>query len=158
MTHEVVTVVEDAPLEEVIRQMEGSAVNRLPVMRGESLVGIITRTNILRAIAGLVREIPDPTADDDHIRDRLTRTVNAAAWHPMRFQVSVHDGVVHLHGVVASEEARQATIVAARSTSGVQKVYDHLGLLDPYSGFFMGPPDDTPSEVTKQASAPAERR
>lgn len=153
MTHEVVSVSEDAPLDEVVRQMETNAVNRLPVMRGERVVGIITRTNILRAIAGLAREIPDPTADDDHIRDRITRAVNAAAWRPLGFQVAVHDGVVHLHGVVTSEEARQATSVAARSTSGVTKVYDHLGLLDPYSGFFMGPPDNTPSEAAEQASA-----
>lgn len=153
MTHYVVTVAEDTPLDEVVRQMESNAINRLPVMRGENLVGIITRTNILRGIAGLAREIPDPTADDDHIRDRITRTVNAAAWRPLGFQVMVHDGVVHLHGVVASEEARQATIVAARSTSGAKKVYDHLGLLDPYSGFLMGPPDDTQNEAEKQESA-----
>lgn len=157
MTHDVVTVGEDAPLDEVVRQMESNAVNRLPVMRGESLVGIITRSNILRAIAGLAREIPDPTADDDHIRDRITRTVNAASWRPLGFQVLVHDGVVHLHGVVASEEARQATIVAARSASGVRRVYDHLGLLDPYSGFLMGPPDDNQNETEKQGSATAGR-
>ena len=158
MTHEVVSVSEDASLDEVVRQMETNAINRLPVMRGERLVGIITRTNILRAIAGLAREIPDPTADDDHIRDRITRAVYAAPWRPLGFQVAVHDGVVHLHGVVTSEEARQATSVAARSTSGVKKVYDHLGLLDPYSGFFIGPPDDTQSEAAKQGSATVERR
>ena len=151
MTQDVVTVAEDAPLDEVVRQMESNAINRLPVMRGESLVGIITRTNILRAIAGLAREIPDPTADDEHIRDRITRTVNAASWRPLGFQVAVHDGVVHLHGVVASEEARQATAVAARGTSGVTKVYDHLGFLDPYSGFFMEPSDDTQGEAAEEA-------
>ena len=151
MTQDVVTVTEDASLDEVVRQMESNAINRLPVMRDESLVGIITRTNILRAIAGLAREIPDPTADDEHIRDRITRTVNAASWRPLGFQVVVHDGVVHLHGVVASEEARQATMVAARGTSGVTKVYDHLGFLDPYSGFFMEPSDNAPGEVARQA-------
>jgi CBS domain-containing protein len=145
MTHDVVTVGEDAPLDEVVRQMESNAINRLPVVRDENLVGIITRTNILRAIAGLAREIPDPTADDEHIRERIARTVNAASWHPLGFQVTVHDGVVHLHGVVASEEARQATIVAARSTNGVKKVYEHLGFLDPYSGFFMAPSDNRQS-------------
>ncbi|MFZ5712354.1 MAG: CBS domain-containing protein [Bradyrhizobium sp.] len=153
MTHEVVSVSEDAPLEEVVHRMERNAVKRLPVMRGGSLVGIITRTNILRAIAGLAREIPDPTADDDHIRVRIARTVNAATWRPLGFQVSVHDGVVHLHGVVASEEARQATIVAAKGTSGVKKIYDEMGYLDPYSGFFTGPPpNEASSEVTDRAS------
>jgi CBS domain-containing protein len=158
MTHDVVSVGEDAQLDEVVRQMETSAINRLPVMRGENLVGIITRTNILRAIAGLAREIPDPTADDDHIRDRITRTVNAASWRPLGFQVAVHDGVVHLHGVVGSEEARQATSVAARSTSGVKKVYDQLGFLDPYSGFFMAPPDDAQNDAAKHGSTTAKSR
>ena len=58
--------------------MQKNKLKRLPVMRGENLVGIVSRANLLRAVASLAREIPDPTADDDHIRDRI---INAPAEH-----------------------------------------------------------------------------
>ena len=51
--------------------MEKHNVKRLPVMRGEKLVGIVSRSNLLQAVASLARQIPDPTADDDHIRNRI---------------------------------------------------------------------------------------
>jgi hypothetical protein len=40
-------------------------------MRGDKLVGIVSRANLLQAVASLVREVPDPTADDDHVRSRI---------------------------------------------------------------------------------------
>jgi hypothetical protein len=46
---------------------------RLPVMRGETLVGIVSRSNLLQAVASLARQIPDPTADDDHTRNQCAR-------------------------------------------------------------------------------------
>jgi len=46
-------------------------VKRLPVLRKDNLVGIVTRANLLQAVADLARDVPDPTADDDHIRNRV---------------------------------------------------------------------------------------
>ena len=77
MTRDVITVGEQTPLDELVRLMEKNGIKRLPVMNGKALVGIVTRSNLLQAVASLVREIPDPTADDDHIRDRITRAVYA---------------------------------------------------------------------------------
>ena len=68
MTCDPVTVEEDTPLDELVRLMETHGIKRLPVMRGKTLVGIVTRSNVLQAVASLAREIPDPTADDNHIR------------------------------------------------------------------------------------------
>jgi len=55
--------------------MEKNHVKRLPVMRKERLVGIVTRANLLQAVASLARDVPDPTADDDHIRERVTNAI-----------------------------------------------------------------------------------
>src|SRR5262249_8554947 len=57
----------------------------------------------VRPVAGGGRhdlEISDPTADDDHIRDRITRTIRATTWTPARLQVTVRDGIVDIYGVV----------------------------------------------------------
>ena len=64
MTRDPITVDEQAPLDKLVRIMERKGIKRLPVMSGKSLVEIVTRTNILQAVASLAKEIPDPTADD----------------------------------------------------------------------------------------------
>jgi CBS domain-containing protein len=142
MTPAPVTVQEDTPLEALVRLMERYDIKRLPVMKEKVLVGIVTRTNLLQAVASMAHEIPDPTADDDHIRDRILRQVNATDWRPINFEVIVRNGVVHLHGIITNDQARQATIVAAENTAGVKDVHDHLCLVDPYSGFYVESPED----------------
>lgn len=142
MTKQVVSVQEDADLAGLVDLMEKNGIKRVPVMRGKAPVGIVTRTNVLQAVASLVHEIPDPTADDEHIRARITRAVYATDWRPIGFEVNVRKGVVHLHGLVTTDEARQAAIVAAENTAGVKEVHDHLCLVDTYSGFYMEPPED----------------
>ena len=57
----------------LVALMEKNKPKRLPVMRGETLVGIVSRSNLLQAVASLARQIPDPTADDDHTRNQCAR-------------------------------------------------------------------------------------
>jgi CBS domain-containing protein len=142
MTPAPVTVEEDTPLETIVRLMEKHGIKRLPVMRGKGLAGIVTRTNLLQAVASMAHEIPDPTADDDHIRDRLLSQVNATEWRPIGFDVIVRNGIVHLHGVTTNDQSRQAAIVAAENTAGVKQVHDHLCLVDVYSGVYVASPED----------------
>jgi len=147
MTEEPITVSEDTPLEELVGLMEKKGIKRLPVMSGDVLKGIVTRSNLLQAVASMAHEIPDPTADDDHIRDRILRTVNATNWRPVGFEVTVRKGVVHLHGIITSDKARQAAIVAAENTAGVKQVHDHLCFVDTYSGFYVEASEDMEEEV-----------
>ena len=142
MTPDPITVDEETPLEELVRLMEKNDIKRLPVMSGTTLKGIVTRSNLLQAVASMAHEIPDPTADDDHIRDRIIRTVNKTDWRPIGFEVTVRKGVVHLHGIITTDKARQATIVAAENTAGVKEVHDHLCFIDTYSGFYVESPED----------------
>ena len=142
MTPDPITVDEETPLEELVRLMEKNDIKRLPVMSGRMLKGIVTRSNLLQAVASMAHEIPDPTADDDHIRDRIIRTVSKTDWRPIGFEVTVRNGVVHLHGIITTDQARQATIVAAEDTAGVKKVHDHLCFVDTWSGFYVESPED----------------
>jgi CBS domain-containing protein len=142
MTENPITVGEETALEELVRLMEKNGIKRLPVMSGNTLKGIVTRSNLLQAVASMAHEIPDPTADDDHIRERITRAVNATDWRPISFEVTVRNGVVHLHGIITTDKARQATVVAAQNTAGVKAVHDHLCFVDTYSGFYVESPED----------------
>lgn len=128
MTANPLTVAEGAPLDHVVEIMETNKVKRLPVMRGEQMVGIITRSDFLAAVADLSRIAPGPSEDDDHIRSQIMAAIAQAPWRPCRLNVTVHDGIASLGGVVKKESARKAAIVAAENIAGVKTVRDHLSL------------------------------
>jgi CBS domain-containing protein len=142
MTPEPLTISEDTTLEEIVQLMEKNNVKRLPVTRGEKVVGIVSRANLLQAVASLAREIPDPTADDDHVRNRVIDAIAKNDWCPFGLSVIVRDGIVHLSGVITEERSRQAAVVAAENVTGVKKVHDHLCWVDTMSGMYLNSPED----------------
>jgi CBS domain-containing protein len=136
------TITEDTPLEEIVALMEKNNVKRLPVVRDDKLVGIVSRATLLQACAGLAREVPDPTADDIHIRKRIIEAMEKNDWCPFGLTVIVRDGIVHLSGIITNEHSRQAAVVAAENVEGVKKVHDHLCWVDTMSGMYLESPDD----------------
>ena len=142
MTTSPVTINEDTALAEIADMMEQNNIKRLPVVRGDKVVGIVTRANLLQAVASLARQVPDPTADDDHIRNRIIDALEKNDWCPFGLSVIVRDGIVHLSGVITEEHARQAAIVAIENIEGVKKVHDHLCWVDTMSGIYLNSPED----------------
>jgi CBS domain-containing protein len=142
MTKLPLTITEDTPLEEIVELMEKNGIKRLPVTRGDQVVGIVSRANLLQAVASLARQVPDPTADDDHIRNRIIDALEKNNWCPFGLSVIVRDGIVHLSGVITEERSRQAAVVAAENVTGVKKVHDHLCWVDTMSGMYLNSPED----------------
>jgi CBS domain-containing protein len=142
MTTSPVTITEDTALAEIADIMEQNNIKRLPVVRGDKIVGIVSRANLLQAVASLAREVPDPTADDDHIRNRVIDALEMNDWCPFGLNVIVRDGIVHLSGVITEERSRQAAIVGAENVAGVKKVHDHLCWVDAMSGMYLNSPED----------------
>ena len=135
MTLDPVTVAEDTPLEEVVSLLEKRRIKRVPVMKNDKVVGIISRANLLHALAGLARQSKPVRLEDRAIRERLIAELESQSWAPARFlDIIVHDGVVELWGTITDERERQATIVAAENISGVKRVDDHLAWIDPMTG------------------------
>jgi CBS domain-containing protein len=142
MTADPITIAEDTTLEEIVKAMETNHVKRLPVIKDGKLVGIVSRANLLQAVAGLARDVPDPTADDDHIRRRIITAIEKNDWSPFGLNVIVRDGIVHLSGVITDEGSRQAAMVASENITGVRKVHDHLCWVDAMSGMYLESPED----------------
>jgi CBS domain-containing protein len=142
MTSQPSTIDEDTSLDKIVALMEKKHVKRLPVMRGETVVGIVSRANLLQAVASLARDVPDPTADDDHIRNRVIDALAKNDWCPFGLSVVVRNGIVHLTGVITEERSRKAAIVAAENITGVKKVHDHLCWVDSMSGMYLNSPED----------------
>lgn len=127
MTRAVITVGEDASLAQIARILASHRFRRVPVMRGERLVGIVSRANLLQALAIRIPPATEPVAmDDRRIRDALLAEIAAQSWTaPGDASVTVSAGVVHLWGTVDSQAKRQALVVTAENIPGVRGVEDH---------------------------------
>jgi CBS domain-containing protein len=126
MTRNVITTFPQAPLHEVAALMEKNAVKRLPVLENGELVGIVSRANLLQAVAS-ARKLPDTAPSDKAIRDRILSSLRAKAWiHTGLLNVTVSNSIVDLWGVAESDAERKAIRVAAESTPGVSAVHDNL--------------------------------
>lgn len=141
MTDKVYSVAPDTPLQEVVQLMERHRIKRVPVLENGLLVGIISRANLLRALALAAPALPAGNRSDEEIRQRLARELASTAWAP-RYMVDhvVQNGVVHLYGTILDEREREAICVAARNTPGVKEVHDHMVWCEPVSGAVLGLP------------------
>ena len=143
MTADPRTISEDATLEAVVQAMERHHVKRLPVTRAGRVVGIISRANLMHALASLVRDVPAPAAGDAAIRDRILAAIGRQDWAP-RINVIVNAGVAELHGVITDDRERAGLIVTAENVPGVKQVRDHLVWVEPMSGMaFPSAEDET---------------
>jgi CBS domain-containing protein len=144
MTPDPVTVTGDTSLEEVVRTMEKRRIKRLPVVHDNAVVGIVTRANLVHALAGVARELMPTTTSDEAIRKRLLTELAKEAWAPVALiDVIVRDGVVELWGTITEERQRAALIAAAENVRGVKAVHDHLGWVDVVCGVLYQPEEES---------------
>jgi len=134
MTRSPLTITEDTPLVEIADLMEKNNIKRLPVVRGDKVVGIVSRANLMQAVVSLASEVPAPNAADDRIRIGIIEALEKNDWSPSGLNVIVRDGTVFLNGVINDERARQAAVVAAENVQGVKKVCDQMSQADPALG------------------------
>lgn len=146
MTQPVHAIDEDTPLSEIAELMERHRIKRLPVLRERRVIGIITRANLLHALASLAREIKATPADDEAIREHLLTELNQESWAPLGLvDIIVRNGTVELWGTILDERKRRALVVAAENVHGVKAVRDHLVYVEPMSGMTFGPPEKASS-------------
>jgi CBS domain-containing protein len=127
MNPEIVSVSEDATVAKIARLLTKHRIKRVPVMHGSRLVGIVSRSNLVRALATQGRDRPpDRPADDESIRRELVAELERHPWwHAIYSNVTVTQGVVHFHGLIDSAEERRAARVAAENVAGVRAIEDH---------------------------------
>ena len=146
MTRDLVSVTPDTPLREVVELMERRRIKRVPVLDGDLPVGILSRADLLRALAGALEEKPAPPTSDEEIRERILVELAKAAWVPRDgVAITVENGVVDLNGVILDEKERAALRVAAENVPGVRTVEDHLVWVEPVSGTVVDAPRDARS-------------
>ena len=143
MSFDPVTVTEETPIEDAVTLMQKRHVKRLPVVRGDKVVGIVSRANFLQTLASIASEVSPTTSDDKTIRERILAELNRQKWAPTgMLDVVVRDGVGTLWGTITDERERQGLVVAAENVPGVRRVNDHVAWIEPMSGFVLEPQNE----------------
>ena len=126
MTYDVITAAPDTPLDQIATLMERNSIKRVPIVKDGQLVGIISRANLIQAVACKRASLEIPGIDAA-IRDKLLAHLKSQPWaHAALLNVTVNDGVVDLWGMTSSDTERTAIRVAAESILGVRAVNDRL--------------------------------
>jgi CBS domain-containing protein len=146
MTRDVIGATADTALDEIVELMERRRIKRVPVLAGDALVGIVSRADLLRALALALEQQPAGLRSDDEIREQILAELAKAAWVPRDgLEIKVKDGVVELDGVILDEKERAALRVVAENAAGVSAVEDRLVWIDPVSGTVIDPPQPDPT-------------
>ena len=127
MTDGVISVTEETSLSEIAALFERKRIKRVPVVKGGKLVGIVSRSNLIQALASAVGRIDQHDETDRQIRLQLLSRLKDQPWTGFgERNITVSNGVVHLWGLVCSEAERKALLALAEGVPGVARVSDEM--------------------------------
>lgn len=131
MTRDVVSVEEDAPVAEIARRLEKHRIKRVPVLREERVVGIVSRANLLHALSAIPDgALGEPSEDDRVLRSKIDEALKEVPGATVNLiNYTVDKGNVAIWGVADSDFEENAIRVAVENVSGVHSVDIHMGRL-----------------------------
>ena len=127
MTSDVVSVAEDTPLSEIAALLERNRIKRVPVTRDGKLVGVVSQSNLVRALASVIGRMDYHDEADRQIRLELLSRLREQSWTDFGSRnITVGGGVVHIWGLVGSPAEHKALLALAESVPGVSRVCDEM--------------------------------
>ena len=119
--------VRGTPLSEIATLFERNGIKRVPVVKDGKLVGIVSRANLIQALASVVGRMDQHDETDRQIRLELQARLRQQSWTDFGSRnITVSDRVVHLWGLVGSEAERKALLALAETVPGVSRVADEM--------------------------------
>jgi CBS domain-containing protein len=137
MTANVVSISENHPIGEIASVLEKNRIKRVPVVRDRKVVGIVSRADLVRALAS----IPPPPAlavSDATLREAVEKAIRDRAGLVPYMSFTVTGGTVRLWGGVEEAWAKDAARVAAENVPGVRAVEDNVRILPPEMTALIG--------------------
>jgi CBS domain-containing protein len=127
MSTHVITAREDSPVSEIAALLERHRIKRVPVVANGKVVGIVSRSNLIQALASSKLAPEAKPEADRSIRLELLDRLSQQRWTDFGSRnVTVEDGIVHLWGLVGSDAERKALVALAREIRGVSGVTDEM--------------------------------
>lgn len=144
MSNDVLSAAPAASLESLVTLMQSKHVKRIPILEKELLVGVVGRSDLLRAISHAAASEAGKSCPDSVIKARLWRELQSTQWAPRNLiTIEVAAGAVTLGGIITDGRERQALCSAASNVPGVTKVHDHMTWVDLTSGTVIDEGTDT---------------
>ncbi|MGO9674086.1 MAG: CBS domain-containing protein [Methylocella sp.] len=130
MSDKVISAREETPLSEIANILEKHRIKRVPILKDGKLVGIVSRSNLIQALASAEAGLRPPAVDaeaDRDIRNAILAQLADQPWTDFgERNVVVSDKVVHLWGLVGSPEEHKALLALAEGVPGVRKIVDEM--------------------------------
>jgi CBS-domain-containing membrane protein len=128
MTRDIVSAGPDTPVADIATLLERHRIKRVPIVRDGKIVGIVSRANLIQALATLRKSALEPRAvADAELREKIVSRLKSEPWvRPNLVNVTVTDGTVDLWGIVDTSVEKQALRVAAEVVPGVKGVNDNV--------------------------------
>lgn len=127
MTKEIFTANEDQFIDKIVDLMLEKRIHMVPVMRGEEVIGVLSRTDVLRFIAKEEREIESQPVNDDEIKENVLSALKKNICASVNnLQVRVLNGNVYVKGEIDSPEHHHTVEAVVKSIRGVKNVHNDL--------------------------------
>jgi osmotically-inducible protein OsmY len=112
------------------------------VLRGENVVGVIARSDLLKGLLAATLRAKGPHPDAE-IKAAIQAELDKLDWTPRAsVRVEVQNGVATISGAITDERLRDGLKGIAENTPGCVAVRDHMAWIEPNSGYFMSSPGD----------------
>ncbi|WGJ14746.1 CBS domain-containing protein [Methylocapsa sp. D3K7] len=127
MSEDVISADEDTPLSELANILEKNRIKRVPILKDGKLVGIVSRSNLIQALASAPSQPENDQLADRGIRSVILARLAEQSWTDFgERNIVVTNGVVNLWGLVGSPEEHKALLALAESVPGVREVSDEM--------------------------------
>jgi CBS-domain-containing membrane protein len=128
MTRDIVSAAPDTSVADIATLLERHRIKRVPIVCDGKVVGIVSRANLIQALATLRKSALEPRPiGDAELRDKIVERLKSEPWvRPNLVNVTVTDGTVDLWGIVDTSVEKQALRVAAEVVPGVKGINDNV--------------------------------
>ena len=127
MSENVITATEDTSLADIAALLERNRIKRVPIVQHDELVGIVSRSNLVQALASNGAASTASLDTNRVIREELLSRLKQQSWTDFGSRnIIVSDGKVHMWGLVGSPAERTALIALAENVPGVTEVVDEM--------------------------------
>jgi CBS domain-containing protein len=127
MSTNVIFASEDTPASEIASLLETHRIKRVPIINDGKIVGIVSRSNLMQALASCKLVEPKSKTDRSIRLELLDRLKQQQRWTDFgERNIIVQDGVVHLWGLISSDAERKALAALAEGIPGVVSVCDEM--------------------------------
>ncbi len=134
MTRKVQVVAPDTPVADIARLLEEKRIKRVPVVENGKIVGIVSRGNLMQALASTPRVTLEPSTSNRKKREIvLAALAQVPGLNPAHLNVVVEDGRVDVWGLADSDAEEKAAWVALDNIDGLGEVSISLGRIPNYA-------------------------